>query len=185
MRSARSTPAVLVVPAAVLVGHWLGYLVAGSGHEGSHAVQHGYLPAVAAVALPALAAAVVWAAVSSGRSRGHQQDGAAQVRFLVAAQWAVFVLQELIEHALVGDPLGVLSSPALWLGLCSQVAVAAAAGLLLRAASWAGGRSVAVLGSPPRWRAATGSWPVPTVLPPATALLLATVSPRGPPRRFR
>jgi hypothetical protein len=185
VRPARSTPAVLAVPAAVLAGHGLGYLLAGSGHGGSHALHHGYLPAVALVAAPALAVALVVAAVASGRPGAGRRHPAAHVPFLVRAQWTVFLAQEVVEHAVAGDALGVVGSPALWLGLAAQVAVAAATGLLLTAASWAGGRAVAGLGSVPRWPAPAREWPMLPVGTPVADALLVTASPRGPPRRRR
>jgi hypothetical protein len=184
VRSARSTHAVLVVPAAVLAGHWIGYALAGDGHHGAGAVGHGYLPAAVAVALPALVAALVWVAVGSGgwaRPRGSPP----RVAPLVGAQWAVFVVQELTEHALAGDALGVVASPAVWLGLASQVAVAAATCLLLGASSRAGDRVVAVLGRtvrsvPP----ARGWWATPALVP-AYRTPLRPVGSRGPPRPCR
>ncbi|HEV3402614.1 MAG TPA: hypothetical protein VG078_12395 [Acidimicrobiales bacterium] len=183
MRSVRCTPAVLVVPAAVLAGHWLGYVLVGSGHGGSHALHHGYLPAVALVALPPSVAAVLLAVVGSGARGGDRRDGATPVAFLVGAQWTLFVGQELVEHALAGDALGVVASPALWLGLAAQVVVAAAAGVVLGAASWAGARAVALLGGVPRWLPSDRGWPTVPVRPPLTGALLPPASSRGPPRR--
>ena len=183
MRSVRSTPAVLVVPAAVLAGHWLGYLLVGSAHGGSHALHHGYLPAVALVAVPPSVAALLLAAVGRGGGGRDRRDGAASVAFLVGAQWTLFVAQELLEHALAGDALGVVASPALWLGLAAQVVVAVAAGLVLGAASWAGARAVALLGGVPRWLPPAGGWPTVPVRPPLTGALAAPASSRGPPRR--
>jgi hypothetical protein len=184
MRSARSARAVLVVPAAVLAGHWLGYALAGNGHHGAQPVAHGYLPAAVAVALPALVAAMAWAAVGS---RGWARSGGSPPRVapLVGAQWVVFSLQELVEHTIAGDAVGVVASPAVWLGLASQVAVAAATCLLLGAASSAGGRVVALLGRivgpvPP----ARGWWATPVIVP-AHRALRVTVGSRGPPCRCR
>lgn len=186
MRSTRCHLALLVAPAGVLAGHAGGYFLAGSGHAGVHPVDHGYLPTAAAVAIPPVVAALLWSSVGAGRHPGCSAAGrAGSLRFLVAAQWVLFVGQELIEHAAAGHPAAVVASPALWLGLVSQVAVAASAVLLLSAASWVGGRVVTVLLSsvsslppPPAWPLVAGARPV-------TGMVLATVSSRGPPLRRR
>jgi hypothetical protein len=186
VRSARSTPAVLAVPAAVLAGHWLGYLLAGNGHHASHRVGHGYLSAAVTVALPALGAALVSVALGSGgrgRRCGEGRGGLPAVASLVGAQWAVFVVQELIEHTLAGDALAAVASPALWVGLAAQVAVAITVWLLLSGASWAGGRAVDVFVRVVRSLHRARQWSAPPVLPPVDGTLLLTVSSRGPPRR--
>jgi hypothetical protein len=183
VRSARSTPAVLVVPAAVLAGHWLGYLLAGSAHGGSHTLHHDYLPAVALVVLPASVAALLLAAVGQGALGRERPAGVPSVAALAGAQWTLFVAQELVEHALAGDALAVVASPALWVGLAAQVAVATAARLLLGAASWAGARTVALLRCAPRRLPPAGRWVIAAVRPPLAGAVLAPASSRGPPRR--
>ena len=185
MRSTRWHLALLVAPAGVLVGHAGGYFLAGSGHTGAHPVDHGYLP-TAAVAIPPVVAALLWSAVGAGRHPGRSAAGrAGSLRFLVAAQWVLFVGQELVEHAAAGHPAAVVASPALWLGLVSQVAVAAAAVLLLSAASWVGRRVVTVLLSPVSSLPPPPAWPLVAGARPVTGMVLATVSSRGPPLRRR
>lgn len=185
MRSTRSGLAVLLAPAGVLAGHALGYLLAGSGHTGAHAVDHGYLPTAAAVAVPAVLAAVVWTVLGADRREGPGMARGCSLRFLVVAQWTLFVGQELVEHAATGDAARVVASPALWLGLVSQVAVAAAAMLFLSAASWVGGRVVAFRSGSVSSLSPAPPWPLAAEPHPVTGMLLATVSSRGPPLRRR
>lgn len=185
VRSARSLLALLVVPAAVLAGHGLGYELAGSGHAASHPVDHGYLPTAAAVALPAAVAALLWVAAGLGGHRDGAPARAPSVVFLVAAQWVLFASLELIEHAAAGEVAAVVASPALWLGLLSQVAVAAATALLLRAASSVGAHAVTVRCAAGRRLAPSPGWLPAPVARPKAPLVVAAVSSRGPPRRHR
>ncbi len=183
MPSARSTPALLVVPAAVVTGHELGYALAGGGHGGHHPVDHGYLPALAATTLPLLVAALVWAAVSARRGRCHHRGGELPLplAWLVWAQCGAFVAQELVEHALAGDAAGVVASAALWLGLVSQLAVAVAAWVLLATVSRAGGRALALLHPVSQWLPRGPRCPPRPVRRPPGSPILASLSSRGPP----
>ena len=186
MRSARLGSAVLVAPAGVMAGHALGYLLAGRGHAGHHAVDHGYLPAAASVAVALFLGTLLWnfARVRSSGPRTSPWGSPASgppVRLMVCAQWVLFVGQELVEHAAAGDAVAVIQSPALWLGLVSQVAVATAAILLLSAADWAGGRVVDILPAGSTWAPSPRTWPLPTDLLPDGRLLFSTATSRGPP----
>lgn len=186
MRSTRIGFALLVAPAAVMAGHALGYLFAGHEHPAHHAIDHGYLPVVASIAVTLFLGTLLWLFVSArcSHSRTYPWRGAPStpsVRHMVGVQWVLFVSQEFFEHAAAGDASAVIRSPALWLGLVAQVGLAAAAVFLLGAADWAGGRVLEILlshstavPSPPVWAPAAQRQP-------AGRLLFSTATSRGPP----
>lgn len=170
-----------------MAGHALGYLLAGRGHGSHHAVDHGYLPAAASVAVALFLGTLLWKFASARRYGARRSPwrspptSGPPVRLMVCAQWMMFVGQELVEHAAAGNAVAVIQSPALWLGLVSQVAVATAAILLLAAADWAGGRVVDILVSHPTRVPSPRAWPLPADLLPDGRLLFSTATSRGPP----
>ena len=136
----RQSPLVLLlVPAAVLAGHALGYAGADHLHGGSAASghSHGYLGGATAAA--AILAVLALGGVAAGaRVRG------VSFRRLLALQWAALVVQEGVEHVLAGEPaVALLTSSALWLSLVGQLAAAAGACLLVRSTRAAAARLVA------------------------------------------
>ena len=169
---------VLAAPTGVLAGHALGYTAAGP-HAG--AVDHSYLGTAAAVVGPLAVAAVLWAVATGGRSRSRSGLRPLPLGPLLAAQWAMFAGQEMVEHALAGHgPADALASPAVWLGLGAQAVVALGLAVLLKAAGLAGARLVA-------WPSrvdpgAAGGWPRTTAR--RTRSVAAGLRPtsRGPPR---
>ena len=167
----------LAAPAGVLAGHAVGYL-AGDAHSGGHAVDHAYLSGAAAVVGPLAVAALVWAGLSGAR------PGARSLPFgpLLAAQWALFFGQEMIEHALAGHgPLAALESPAVWLGLAAQVVVALALAVLLHAAGATAARALAFLARLLAPRTVAGGWARPAAWPAPSCLCRLRPASRGPP----
>jgi hypothetical protein len=97
-----------------------------------------------------------------------------------AAQYlAVFAAIETIEHLAAGWTLGhLLSEPALWLGMATQVVVAGVVALVLRATAHVGEKLVGEPGhgQPPRVQ----QHPRPA-LASVSGIALTTISLRGPP----
>jgi hypothetical protein len=120
----------LLVPVGVWLGHALAYAIDGPpGAEVAH--QHGYLGLAPTLTVPVALLAVTWWAAGR-RGRQAELPGALS---LAAVQVALFLVQETAERlAVAGDPLAVLSSPVLWLGLAAQALVAGLVALLVRAA---------------------------------------------------
>lgn len=126
-------PLVILAALGVVVAHAAAYgLVsaheAGAAHGGHD--MHGYLRVLAPVVVVATVAAMGWLVASrSGGSRRLPSTVA-----LASAQVVVFLVQELVEHALAGPgALSALASPAVWLGLALQAVVAGVLVWLARA----------------------------------------------------
>ena len=176
LNSARTAVA-LAAPAGVVAGHAVGYLAA-DPHSGSPAVDHSYLAGAPSLCAPLVVAALLWAATAgAGSCRRSLVAGP-----LLAAQWALFVGQELVEHTLAGHgPGAALQSPAVWIGVAAQALVAVALALLLRTAAVAGARVTTSLST-----LATGLEPPATPARPRSAwrpsfAVTAAPSGRGPP----
>ena len=166
----------LAAPLGVVAGHTLGYQAA---DPHAHVVSHSYLGAVAAIAAPLAVAALAWAALSETRLGPRP---AVPTGSLVAAQWALFVGQEMAEHALAGHgPAEALRSPAVWLGLVAQALVALAVALLLRAAGVTGARILASLSRVVGGATAGAGWPPSTGLRSPSFLPARRPTSRGPP----
>ena len=100
----------------------------------------------------------------------------------VAAQWALFAGQEMVEQTLAGHgPAEALRSPAMWLGLGAQALVALALVVLLRAAGITGARVLASLPRSVRGATAASGWPRSTGLRSPSFLLDRRPTSRGPP----
>ena len=183
---ARPAPILTLFPLAIagsLAVHGLAYLVAHPDPRLRSAALdgHGYLGAVAALAIPLATIGVLGLAVRSAR----RLDAVLSIRRLALVQTIVFVTQEVLER-LPGERLDeLLREPAVLVGLALQVPIAAAAVAMVRL-----GRRVAdtaraadlAIGAP---------WPRPVLLVARPRLAVAAVdrpSPirrRGPPRSPR
>jgi hypothetical protein len=130
MEARRRLMIALLVPVGVWLGHALAY--AAGGPPGAEvADQHGYLGLAPTLTVPVALLAVTWWAAGR-RGRRAELPGALS---LAAVQVALFLAQETVERLAVdGDPLALLSSPVLWLGLGAQALVAGLVALLIRAA---------------------------------------------------
>jgi len=156
--------------AGLVLGHALSYLIAiPDPHHRDlvlHRTGHGYLPALAQVAVILAIAAV---ATVVGRAFGSRPAGtagsyAALARRLAIVQLAAFSGQELLERLLVGAPLGDLVHGHLLLaGVTAQVVVALAGAALLRWLARASERLADVA-----TRAFAPARPIPAFAPPAT-----------------
>jgi len=108
----------ILVVAGVLAGHQLAHAFA---HDHTNGAAHGYLAAAGFVVFPLAAFAILdvaWREATTGVRL-------IRVRQLLAAQTAVFVVQELSEALVVGTtPLAAASDPILWLGVAAQIGVA-------------------------------------------------------------
>jgi hypothetical protein len=135
----RSLPLFGFAVAGLLVGHALSYLIAiPDPHHRDlvlHRTGHGYLPALAQIAV-ILAIAAVTMVVGSAftrRSAGTAGSYAALSRRLAVIQVSAFAGQELLERLLVGAPLGDLVQGHLLLaGVTAQLLVALTGAALLR-----------------------------------------------------
>ena len=165
-----------LVPAGVVVGH-----VAAYGLGGMHAQAappHGYLAAVAAVAIPLALVALLWQGWDGARStRGPS------LRLLLVAQPALFVAQEGLEHLLGGHGMASLAhSGAVRVGVVAQVFFAALTVLLVRAARATGRVVVAALRRRrPLPRGAESTPPMEPSVGASPRALRSRVSERGPP----
>lgn len=148
--------AAFLILASTLAGHAAAYAVAG-GH--THAVGHGYLAALTAVAVPLGFGALVWHACQGAARRWHPSLG-----HLLVAQPLLFLAQEGLEHALTGHGIASLAhSPTLAVGLAAQALAAATSLLLLRGARATGRAAAALLR--PRPSVAARRPPVPRPRP--------------------
>jgi hypothetical protein len=169
----------LLVPGGFVAGHELGYQAATAlGASPAAAGAHGYLGALVLVGTP-----FAFTAVARSLLAGYRNE-LRPVRWstLAAAQVALFVGVELVEHVHAGlSPAQTLAEPAVLLGLVAQLAVAAVLTLVAgssheAAAAFAVRRHrVAVAPKVPLWCPAPGT-PVPAVVP------VSSLSRRGPPR---
>ena len=121
-----STLAVAV--AGVLAGHAFAFSSPAAHHHADgtahlHDAVHGYLPAVAAVAVPLGFVALLAMVVGELRGRRPRIDLAG----LLVLQASLFLGQESIERLVAGgSPGGILLDPVLWVGLGAQFFVAGA-----------------------------------------------------------
>lgn len=120
----------------VVVGHGVAYA---GGAAGGHPETplHDLLENLLFVLAPFAALAVVLVVLGAGRA-GRLGAGR-----LLTLETALFVALETAERAAAGAPVsGLVSDPAVWLGLAAQVALVAAALLTVRTATRAlGGRT--------------------------------------------
>lgn len=152
----------MLVPVGVLASHGIGYLMAHPEAAERHQAleHHSHLPLLGVAAIPAAAAALVWA-VMAGR-HGRRPD----LRLLpvVASQSVAFVVLELVEHAAAQTGVGgALAEPGLWCGLLAQVLVAWGAIGLCRVGARIGaalGRrtQLVIAGRPPLAPLPTSRW---------------------------
>lgn len=121
---ARRGAQALVVMAGVLLTHAVAYLVAHPDPVVRAAVLdgHGYQALASALVLPAAAGAFAWLAVR--RARRHEAADGLSIGRLAFLQTIVFVVVEVVERIPDGVS-GVLSEPAIALGLLLQLPVAA------------------------------------------------------------
>lgn len=126
-------PIVILAALGTVVAHGAAYdLVAPHGLGVAHdaAGVHGYLEVLAPVVVLATLVGMGWLVASrAGGSRRLPSTVA-----LASAQMAVFLLQELVEHAVAGPGMhSALASPAVWSGLVLQAVVAGVLVWLARA----------------------------------------------------
>jgi hypothetical protein len=167
-----------LIPAGTLVGHAAAYGLAGP-HAHAHAEPgHGYLAAVAALAVPLAVVALVWHACQ-GATRGRRPS----LRPLLVAQPMVFLGQESLEQLLSGHGMAALAqSPAVRVGVVAQAVVAGTTLLLVRAARATGRAVAATLLRPWRSGRTRPSMPRPPASTPLVSRTRRTrVSQRGPP----
>jgi hypothetical protein len=165
-----------LIPAGALAGHAAAYAAAGSH---AHAEPgHGYLTAVAAMAVPLAVAALVWHAC-----QGATRERRPSLGPLLVAQPLLFLGQEGLEHLLTGHGVAWLAqSPAVRVGVVAQVVVAAMTLLLVQAARAAGRAIAATLLRTWPGRHTRPSIPRPPASTSAVARARRTrVSERGPP----
>ena len=165
-----------LIPASALAAHAAAYgLAEPHGHD---APGHGYLAAVAAVAVPLAVAALVWHACQ-GASRGRRPA----LGPLLVAQPLLFLGQEGLEHLLAGHGMAaVIQSPAVRVGVVAQAVVAGMTLLLVRAARATGRAVAAALLRTCPYRHTRPAMPRPPALTPAVSRIRCTrVSERGPP----
>jgi len=172
--------AALSIPFGVVAGHVVGY---GVGHldDGDRAVAeagHEYLSSLTTAAVPLLLLSLFVAVIAGARDRPLRP------RVLpTAGQLAgVFALVEVTEHLAAGWPVQhVVAEPSLWVGLATQLAVAAAVVFAIR---WLVRLGALLVEGAVRWGA-----PRPSVVPmPCStvvgAMALTSIRRRGPPSRF-
>lgn len=166
----------LLLPAAVLAGHAVGY---GAGHHhGAGAAAHGYLPAAGELAALLAAAGILVAAISGPSWRPTPRG----VMRLAGTQSALFLMLELGEHAVSGvGAAAALASQPVWIGLGAQLALAAVTVLLLSSVAATGLRLQLLLRRPQAVmppRSPRSAWVGAT---PARQPLVGLVPARGPP----
>jgi hypothetical protein len=175
-------PARLLVPVAVpfsfVLGHVAGF--AFTAHHDPSARQaveagHDYLGSLTRLAIPLLVASMLLALWSGMRGRPL----APRYRSTVTQFIGIFVAVELIEHLALGWALThTLTEPALWVGVLTQLVVAAVLvvvlSLLVRVGELlvSGGRRARPRGAPPVSRGSSI---------PVCEIELTPISRRGPP----
>ncbi len=138
----------LLVPAGTLVGHAVAYGLQGGHGPEPHA--HGYLDAAAPITGLLALVGPGWHAWQGARGARPLSLG-----ILLLAQPMVFLAQEGVEHSIGGHGLSsALESPAVRTGVLVQLAVAAVAMLVVRAAGTTG--HVVASALRPRTRRRTG-----------------------------
>lgn len=165
-----------LIPAGGLVGHGAGYALAGSHPHAEPG--HGYLAAVATVAVPLAVAALVWQACQ-GATRARRPS----LGPLLVAQPLLFLGQEGLEHFLAGHGMASLAqSSAVRVGVVAQVVVAAMTLLVVHAAR-ATGRAVAatLLRTWPGRRTSPSILRSPASTPVVSRARRTRVTERGPP----
>lgn len=183
-----------VAMAGVVLAHVLAYFMAAPHRNGREmllrASGHRHWAVVAALALGALVAGLIWFTTQATRpdrvwSLGARAFFVSTARRLVLLQVGGFVLLEASERVLFGAGFGqLLAEPVILIGIVLQVVSAlGAAGLLVvfaRTLDRLCGRSSAA-----RFVASPGPRPRVCVLPPRFLLAAGGATLRGPPVRLR
>ena len=180
--------------AGVVFAHVLAYFLAAPHRNGREVLLrsggHRHWAVVAAIALGALVAGLIWFTSQATRpdrvwSLGARAFFVSTARRLVLLQVGGFVLLEASERLLFGAGFGqLLAEPVILIGIMLQVVSAlGAAGLLVVLA-----RTLARFccpSSPARFVASPGQRPSVCVLPPRFLLAAGGATLRGPPVRLR
>lgn len=168
---------VLAAPFGLVAGHLVGY---GLGHTDAAErvvaeAGHDYLPSLATAALPLLSVSFLCAVVAGAR-RVPLRPRVAPVALQLTG---VFVGVELVEHLAAGWTLPhLVGEPSLWLGVVTQIVVAAAVVGLLRALVRVGERLAGRPVPSPTHRAPAVAAPVAVLV---EAVALTPIRRRGPP----
>lgn len=172
----------LIAALGAFLAHQLGYSIADTISSSTGGVDHDYLGIAASFVVTGGVAALAWLVLRRERLPIGSFSRPA-FALLTGLQVTLFMLQEVAESGISGDPMAAFSRPAVLLGLCLQPIVA---WLLLRSAA-AGQHLVELIESAGsvRWRRSLGPVLLPTPLLASGSGTTECPPPRlrGPPRR--
>lgn len=169
---------VLVLPAGVLLGHAVGYGV--GHHHGAPTASHAHLSTVAVVATLLAATGL---AVAVARRQSEAAHPALPVWRVAALQTTAFLALESAEQIAVGrSPVELAGSPAIWIGMLAQVAVAGLTRGALRLVATVPVAAWIVPSGTIQVRPG-GFWTPLAAWAPSSAAACRPAGPRGPPGR--